>query len=171
MGRMSVKENKNVYLKRREELGLSREKASELLGAITPDHLEKIENEKIAIPDPEDVLLMADKYREPGLCNYYCANQCPIGERYVPEIKMKDLASLVLDMLDSLNSIEEQKNRLIEIAHDGEITRDEIRDFAMIQKKLERISMIVDGLNLWSESMVANGAIDEKEYKQYMKEE
>ena len=150
---------------------MSREKASELLGAITPDHLEKIENEKIAIPDPEDVLLMADKYREPGLCNYYCANQCPIGERYVPEIKMKDLASLVLDMLDSLNSIEEQKNRLIAIAHDGEITRDEIRDFAMIQKKLERISMIVNGLNLWSESMVANGAFDEKEYKQYMKEE
>jgi transcriptional regulator with XRE-family HTH domain len=168
---MSVKENKNVYLKRREELGLSREKAIELLGAITPDHLEKIENEKIAIPDPEDVLLMADKYRDPGLCNYYCANQCPIGERYVPEIKMKDLASLVLDMLDSLNSIEGQKNRLIEIAHDGEITRDEVRDFAMIQKKLGRISMIVDGLSLWSENMVANGAIDEKEYKQYMKEE
>jgi len=171
MGRMSVKENKNVYLKRREELGLSREKASELLGAITPDHLEKIENEKIAIPDPEDVLLMADKYRDPGLCNYYCANQCPIGERYVPEIKMKDLASLVLDILDSLNSIEGQKNRLIEIAHDGEISGDEIRDFAMIQKKLGRISMIVDGLKLWSENMVANGAIDEKEYKQYMKEE
>ena len=84
---------------------------------------------------------------------------------------MKDLASLVLDILDSLNSIEGQKNRLIEIAHDGEISGDEIRDFAMIQKKLGRISMIVDGLKLWSENMVANGAIDEKEYKQYMKEE
>ena len=31
MGRASIKENKNVYQLKREELGLSREKASELL--------------------------------------------------------------------------------------------------------------------------------------------
>ena len=33
MGRASIKENKNVYQLKREELGLSREKASELLSA------------------------------------------------------------------------------------------------------------------------------------------
>jgi len=170
MGKMSIKENKNAYLKRREELGLTREKASELLGGITPDHLEKIENERIAIPDPEDVLLMADKYHDPGLCNYYCSNQCPIGQKTVPEIKIKDLASLVLDMLDSLNTVDSEKNRLIEITHDGEVTDDEIEDYAMIQKQLERISMVVEGLKLWSENMVANGIIDEKKYKLYMKD-
>lgn len=36
MGKVSVKENKKPYQMRREELGLSREKASELLGAIPP---------------------------------------------------------------------------------------------------------------------------------------
>lgn len=55
MGRASIKENKNVYQLKREELGLSREKKS------------------------------------PELCNYYCSNQCPIGQQYVPEIKMKEL--------------------------------------------------------------------------------
>lgn len=33
MPRVSVKENKNAYFQRREELGLTRETASELLGA------------------------------------------------------------------------------------------------------------------------------------------
>lgn len=46
MGRVSIKENKNPYQVRREELGLSREKASEILGAIPPERIEKIENAK-----------------------------------------------------------------------------------------------------------------------------
>ena len=47
MGRISKKENKNIYQTRREELGLSRDKASELLETITPERIEKIENGKV----------------------------------------------------------------------------------------------------------------------------
>ena len=53
MGRVSVKENKNLYQIKREELGLSREKASELLESIPPERIEKIENQK-SLPHPED---------------------------------------------------------------------------------------------------------------------
>ena len=45
MGLISKKENKNIYQTRREELGLSRDKASELLETIMPERIEKIENE------------------------------------------------------------------------------------------------------------------------------
>ena len=45
MGRVSVKENKNIYQLRREELGLSREKASELLETMPAERIEKIESE------------------------------------------------------------------------------------------------------------------------------
>ena len=45
MGRVSTKENKNIYFQKREELGLSREKASELLKTIPPERIEKIENQ------------------------------------------------------------------------------------------------------------------------------
>ena len=48
MGRASVKQNKNKYQLAREELGLSREKASELLETVTPERIEKIESEKCA---------------------------------------------------------------------------------------------------------------------------
>ena len=42
MGRTSTKENKNSYQLAREELGLTREKASELLETIAPSALKKL---------------------------------------------------------------------------------------------------------------------------------
>lgn len=163
MGRASTKENKNKYQLIREELGLSRERASELLESISPERLEKIENERSG-PHPDEVLLMSQKYRKPSLCNHYCANQCPIGQQYVPEIQIKELSSIVLEMLASLNSMHKQKDRLIEIAADGKIAGDEIDDFIFIQEELERISITVETLQLWAEKMLANGTIDAEAY-------
>ena len=97
---------------------------------------------------------MADKYKQPNLCNFYCANQCPIGQQYVPEVKIKDLSQIVLEMLASLNSMQKKKDRLIEITVDGEISGDELADFIYIQEELERISIAVETLQLWSERML-----------------
>ena len=166
MGRASTKENKTIYQTLREELDLSRDKASELLEGITPERLERIENEK-TLPHPEEVLLMSDKYKAPDLCNYYCANECPIGEQYVPEIKMKNLSNIVLEMLSSLNSMNKQKDRLIDIAADGKIDNDEIKDFIHIQEELERISITVEALQLWAEKMMDDGLIDIELYNNY----
>lgn len=163
MGRASIKDNKNRYQLVREELGLSRERASELLETISPERLEKIENERSA-PHPDEVLLMSQKYRKPSLCNYYCSNQCPIGQQYVPEIQVKELSAIVLEMLASLNAVQKQKDRLIEIAADGKISREEIDDFIYIQEELERISITVETLQLWSEKMLAAGVIDAEQY-------
>ena len=159
MARVSTKENKNVYQLTREGLKLSREAASELLESIPPERIEKIENER-SLPHPDEVLVMSDKYKQPSLCNYYCANQCPIGQEYVPEIKVKDLSQIVLEMLASLNSMGKQKDRLIEITADGKISGDELEE-------LERISITVETLQLWSERMLATGVIDEEQYNAY----
>ena len=163
MGRASTKEKKNIYQRTREELGLSREKASELLETISPERIEKIENKPVC-PHPDEVLLMSQKYKKPLLCNYYCSHECPIGQEYVPEVKVKELSSIVLEMLASLNSLEKKKDRLIEITADGEIGGDEIADFLQIQKELERISVTVETLQLWSEKMLATGKIDAEKY-------
>lgn len=166
MGRASKKENKNRYQLVREELGLTREKAGDLLEVIPPERIEKIENER-SCPHPDEVLVMSQKYKRPSLCNYYCANQCPIGKEYVPEVKVKELSTIVVEMLAYLNSAEKTKNRLIEIAVDGKISNDEIEDFIRIQQELERISITVETLQLWSERMLANGAIDRQQYEEY----
>ena len=163
MGRASTKEHKTKYQLIREELGLSREKASELLETVSPERLEKIENER-SEPHPDEVLLMSQKYRKPSLCNHYCANHCPIGRQYVPEVQVKELSAIVLEMLASLNAVQKQKDRLIEIAADGRISGEEIDDFIYIQQELERISITVETLQLWSEKMLANGIIDRELY-------
>lgn len=168
MPKISAKANKNIYQQTREKLELSRESASELLEWISPERIERIENEKSA-PNPDEVLQMSEKYKFPSLCNYYCANQCPIGAEYVPEIKLKDLSQIVLEMLASLNSMNKKKDRLIEITADGAIDGDEIEDFIYIQEELERISITVETLQLWSEKMLANGVIDRKKYEEYKK--
>ena len=163
MGRASTKENKNKYQLAREELGLSREKASDLLEVIPPERIEKIENER-SLPHPDEVLVMSQKYKKPSLCNYYCSNECPIGKEYVPEVQIKELSSIVIEMLASLNSVNKTKDRLIEIAADGVISDDEIDDFIHIQEELERISTTVETLQLWAEKMLANGVIDPDQY-------
>lgn len=159
-----AKENDNIYYLTRRNLGLTREKASELFDTISVDRLERIENEK-AIPNPFEVKEMAKKYKAPQLCNYYCTHQCEIGEEHITEIKMKDLSQIVLETLASLNTISEQRNRLIEITVDGKITGDELKDFIHIKNELERISMTIDSLKLWTEQMKSNGMIDEEEYQ------
>ena len=167
MARKSTRENKNIYQRTREGLDLTREQASELMVTMSPERIEKIENER-SMPHPDEVLLMSDQYKQPDLCNYYCANQCPIGAQYVPEIKIKDLSQIVLETIASLNAMQKKKDRLIEITVDGEITDDELEDFVHIQQELEKISVAVETLQLWCERMLDTGAIDREQYEAHL---
>lgn len=159
MGRRSTKENKNIYQVCREAVNLTRDAASERLGFISADRIEKIESEK-SLPHPDEILAMAQCYKKPDLYNYYCSHECPIGQQYVPEVKVKDLSQIVLEMLASLNALNKEKERLIEITVDGEITEDEYKDFVNIQEQLAKISLSVDTLQLWVEKTIADGKIN-----------
>lgn len=141
------------------------DKAAILDNPLQPERLERIENGKFSIT-PDEVMLLAKIYGEPSMCNYYCAKECPIGKKYVPEIKIKDLTQIVLEMLSSLNSMKKSQERLIEITADGIIDDDEIRDFVYIQKELERISITVETLQLWVEQMLADKKINMEKYYQ-----
>jgi hypothetical protein len=167
MGRISTKEFKTVYQSARDELDLSREKASELTG-LEPYRIERIENEKME-ETPWDVVAMANAYEKPELCNYYCSNKCPIGQKYTPEIEIKDLSQVVLELLANLNSARKSQEMLIDITADGTIEQDELEDFVHIQKELEKISITVETLQLWVEKMIAKGKIDLCKYNELMK--
>lgn len=158
MGRKSTKENKNKYQTSREEMNYTREAAAEKLGFISADRIEKIENEK-SLPHPEEVLAMADCYNNPSLCNYFCSHECPIGMEYVPEIKAKDLSQITLEMLATLNKLAHEKERLIEITVDGELSEDELPDFYKIKDQLEKMSLAIDSLNLWLDQEIASGKL------------
>ena len=159
MGRRSVKKDKSIYQKAREELDLTRAEASELLEVISESQLEKIENGKTYV-EPEDVMLMADRYKRPDLPNHYCANDCPIGRKYVPEVRLKDLSQIVLEVLASLNTLNDKKDRLIEIAADGKLDENELKDFVTIEEHLSKVSSGFNALELWVANTVATGRLD-----------
>lgn len=153
MGKKSVKENKNMYYVYREKKGYTREQASEKMEFISASRIEKIDNEK-SIAHPEEVLAMSKCYDAPEMCNLYCAHECPIGKETVPEIEVKDISQLTLEMLVSLNSLNRDKDRLMEIAVDGVISDDELADFNAIRQKLADISAAIDSLDLWTKKNI-----------------
>jgi len=156
MGKKSIKENKNMYYVYREKMGYTREQASEKMEFISASRIEKIDNEK-SLAHPEEVLAMSKCYNAPEMCNLYCAHECPIGRETIPEVELKDISKLTLEMLVSLNSLENDKNRLMEIAVDGVISEDEMADFSKIRRKLSEISMAIDSLEMWTKKNVEEG--------------
>lgn len=164
MGKKSVKEDKNIYQISREEAKLTRAQASEKLAFISESRIEKVESEKSPI-HPEEVLAMSKAYKQPQLCNYYCSHECPIGVEFVPEVKIKNLSQIVLEMLASINALHRQKDRLIEITEDGKIDNNELADFMAIKDGLEKISLVADTLRLWVDNTIASGQIDEEKLK------
>lgn len=161
MGKQSKRENKTIYQLCREECGLTRDGASELMDGVSASRIEKFEYE-LQEPTPYDILQMADCYKRPDLCNYYCSHKCAIGDRYVPEVESSELSSIILETIASLNDIQPLTDRLIQITRDGKITDDEIKDFALISKKLNDISLAVDALNLWVDKTTSENNINIK---------
>lgn len=158
MGRKSTKDNKSIYQINRENADLTREEAAERTGFLSASKIEKIENNKVTII-PDDVLALAQCYKNLALCNYYCSNECSIGKLYVPEIEIKDIAQIALEMVNTLNRITKEKERFIEIIVDGEITADEKADFARIQETLDQLSLTIDSLKLWFNSVNDPGSL------------
>ena len=164
MGRVSVKKNKSIYQLYREECGLTREKASDLMEGMTASRIEKIENGQE--PTPFDIIQMADCYKKPDLCNYYCSHRCAIGDRYVPQIEVSELPNIILETIACLNDISPYTGQLIQIARDGKITEDEIPAFAFISKKLDEISLAIDSLNLWLDKTASENNLNADLLKQ-----
>ena len=166
-GEKSVHEHKTVYQTARKEAGLTRQQASEKIGFLSESSIEKIEYEK-SKPHSEEVLTMAEAYRKPELCNYYFVNECPIGNRYVPEVTSTNLFTVVLQMIASLNSLEKEKDRLIEITVDGKVSQDELKDFARIQKLISQISQAAESMRFWVEQSIIDGNIDKEQSNSLM---
>lgn len=170
MSRTSTIKDKTEYQLRREELGWSREEASEHLETISPERLERIESKKY-MTRPDEAMLMSKVYKAPSLRNYFCTHECEIGMKDVPEVKVKHLTEIVVEMLASLGSVKECKEKLIDITSDGIIEEDEVPDFIFIQDELERISKTVEALQLWAENKLALGEIDMEAYTAARSEE
>ena len=154
MPRVSTNPDKPLYTIVRERLGLSREKASDCIKCITADRLEKIENGRV-IARPDEILAMAKAYCAPAIINFYCTHDCDIGEKCINEVKPKELTQIAIETLNSLNKLNQMRDRLLEIVEDGTITEDEYVDFQEIKNNLDKIAHAVESLQLWLDESLA----------------
>ena len=150
MGRKSVKENKNIYQLSREAAQLSREAAGERMVFVSPDRIERIESGRSA-PYPDEVLSMEKCYRAPELSNYFCTHECPIGMKYEPETKLRELPHTAMELLAALGALETEKESLIAIAADAQVSEGEREDFGEIVKKLTRLETAIRAMRIWIE--------------------
>ena len=153
MSEQTKKEFQTPYEEYRVKAGYTRESASEELNGISPDKIYRIEKGK-QTAEPDIVLQLADLYHAPELCNYHCTHKCEIGQKYIPQVDVQDLPSIVLSTVATLNEIQPLVNRLIQITMDGKISDDEIPDFALISTRLDEISTASDVLRLWIEKTI-----------------
>ena len=63
-------------------------------------------------------------------------------------------------MLATLNKLTREKERLIEITVDGELSPDELPDFLKIKEELGKMALVIDSLNLWLDQTIVSGKID-----------
>ncbi len=160
MGRRSTKEDKNIYQQSRENKGLSRDAAEEVLQFVSADRIEKIESGKSA-PHPDEVLAMEQGYQNPELSNYYCTHECPIGMKYVQKAELKELPQLTVELLSALHAMEEEQNRLIDISVDGRVNSFELKEFDMILQKLSALDRAIRGMRIWIEHAIYTGKMDD----------
>lgn len=132
----------------------SREKTAEFLG-ISPSSLANYELGITKAVPVDMVVMMADLYNAPELRNLYCKHECPIGKFLPMATEVKDLESITVRIMNSLDEDELRgmKKDLLRIAEDGRISEDEQWDFNRILEKLEGIASEISGLKIIAEKL------------------
>lgn len=152
MGAKPTKAANSIYCKSRLEAAIiddrlrSREKAAEMLG-YDPSTVASWELGS-SRPSPEAVLIMADTYNAPNLCNHFCTNECPLGKD-MPSVIDGDLDRLVLRALGAIRDLKETKESLIDITVDGIIDESEMPILEEIIATFDELSVIHNSLKIW----------------------
>lgn len=118
----------------RNAAGLSREEAAQKL-YIGSRTLADYESGRTIAP-PDVVMRMAEVYQEPELTADYCSKVCPIGQVLAHSVERSELAVTVLRVLKEFADVEQLKDRLIHIAADGKLCRQEQAEFAAIMREM-----------------------------------
>ena len=121
-----MRKEENVYYiarmdaAKRDERLRSREYTAERLGLSTAT-LANYELGVTKIVPPDAVVMMADLYNAPELLYYYCANECPIGQKLplpTNHCRLDAITGKALKAL-SMHIVEKAKDQMVDIMTDG----------------------------------------------------
>lgn len=158
MGREATKAAGNPWYEARmaaakgDDRLLSREGAAERLG-MSVSAVADAELGLTKCMPPDKAILMADLYRAPQLLNHYCLHECPIGHGKPVSEEVLPIERVTVNLMKNmkLDRLDEIKDRLLDIASDGEVTGDEVDDLKEITEFLEKIAKSISELKLISE--------------------
>ena len=165
MGQRPTKAAGNIYCQCRKRAAQyndrlnSREGAAELLG-VSPSTIADYELGTTKVIPVDKVVLMADIYNAPELENYYCWTECPIG-RDLP-IEAGSIERITVQFMKHLNpdKLVSLQKRLVDIAEDGEITKDETKDLRDVLKEIDTMEKVLQGLLLLGEKVLKGGVTE-----------
>lgn len=105
---------------------------------------------KQTIPDPSDVVAMAEAYDAPELRDYYCTHHCPIGSERKPLLH-DNLSEISTGLMAALYFLGDINSKIHRILADSQVTEEEKKEFAKSLKVLREIAYNVNSLELWAE--------------------
>lgn len=155
MGRDATKAAGNPWYEARKKAAeyderlLSREGAAERLG-MSVSAVADAELGLSKVMPVDKAVLMADLYKAPHLLNYYCLNECPIGNRHSLSAEVHQIDRVTVKILKDLKveKLAEIKDKLIDIAADGEVSKDELPNLREIKEFFDALSKTVSELKI-----------------------
>jgi hypothetical protein len=109
-----------------------------------------IENERI-MPRPDEVVAMANVYKSPEICSYYCSHECPVGKIMdYPEIDKLNFSEITTSLISSMHLFGKTTDKICAILQDHKISENEMEDFKKVLGMLDEISDYSDALKLWA---------------------
>ena len=152
MPKMATKAADSVFYKARMEAAKWNDRLSSREGAAEVTGLDRTRIAYIELgttnPYPEEILILADCYNAPELCNHYCSRMCPIGCQTVEPVEIRELESATLQLLSSIRGLPKITDNLIDIVEDGKIDEDEREDMESILHQLKQAANKIKALEL-----------------------
>lgn len=163
MGRDATKATGNVWYEARKKAAMyndnfaSRAGAAECLG-ISEDCLKSAELNLYKSMPVDVAVIMADGYKAPELCNYYCLHECPIGRDKPIAEETTSIERVTLKILKGIKTerLNEMKEKLVEIAEDGVISEDEKGDMEEILSYLDELAKTISELRLLGKKAIGD---------------
>lgn len=170
MGRGATIATGNVWYEARIEASRGNERLKSRFGAaeeagMSEDAIKSTELGLEKHMPVEKAVILADLYGSPELLNHYCLHECPIGNNRPISEDLLSIEQVVVKFMKRLkvDRIEHLKDKLVEIAEDGKISKEEFCELEEIQKYLDDLAMTISEFRLIYEKFEKKyGNIDEK---------
>lgn len=128
---------RNIYRTARTVAGLTQERWAEAVG-VSVDSIRVYENGAV-IPADETVKAMSEISGLAPLSYWHLCNKSALAADTLPEVDQLPLPQAVLQLLCAIADFSEDHGRLVQLAADGQITRDEDLEWEGIKKRLDQV--------------------------------